>query len=826
MANSTLTEPGVPRPYKSLRRGHFDFIRAECLLILEALDRLDRMPARSYPIETTELYRQIKTRMGQPSEERLTAIVKTASTGSDPALAGRKNKNVRAFLIDIRDETVPCAQPNFVQPNPTVTQVSRSKATIGSLLRNRELGAADLQGTLGVRIAEDLQPWKSWNGASSDVVTVAWAPDSRSYAAGAAAQSDDHDLQYNRPNNLLFGTLEPNVTISELPDHCIDRPKPETIYGGPNSDPAVYRACDPIVYKTVASLQFSPDGRLLYTASHDKTAKIWDVYSSPALPSCIGTLQHEADVTSLEVSAHYPQLFATAAKSISGSIRVYQPATVYDTRVGESQIGYDFTSFSSTRAIKHGSWNIYPECIRWGVAPGSKHLLLGGFQQWADEDFSPARQGHICLWDIQTTTKISVQPHVSAVFAAAWHPQENLFITGGAPGTGPLSFPKTTQSVVRLYDPRNKSSYTAEFECPGLDMQDVTFHPSSSYVTAGCTDGITYVWDCRMPDNLMHRLEHGDPLQELAANEGFLPYMKHRERVDPGVMLSIWGRGATLFYTGSSDGIVKAWDILRAPEDTCVRDVVQLPAGVQSGALSPDGMNMLIGDAAGGIHILSAAPSGYSAEDDGAGYRANPIQFIPADKKTNSDAEVGTEGIDEANNLLRSSQLVAHPFFGVGKGPNYQRYFAEHARWVNRTSGYIELLPDIDKQQAFNADGLEQPEQSSRIRNIILARQEQMKAATGDFKPLAISFGTFVPHTNREASFDQSQYKSASKQPHGISRSFGSRLCPKSQYKQRSHHENTECYSEDFTSLKDDGDPGYRPGDVRLTRLHAQQQKA
>ncbi|KAL8806989.1 MAG: hypothetical protein Q9182_000970 [Xanthomendoza sp. 2 TL-2023] len=761
MANATLSEPGsarIRRPYKSVTQGHFDFIRAECLLILHTLDSLDQVPSRIYPIGTTDLYQQIKTRLGQSSEDRVTTIVKAVS------MTGRKKKHIRAFLLDIRDDIMPShAQPKFAKPAFKVTEPLRPKPTISSLLRNRELGADDppsvlrkgfgnagLQRTIEIRIAEDIRPWKSWKGASSDVVTVAWAPNSLSYAAGAAAQSDDNDLQYNRPNNLLFGQLKPNI-ISELSDHCIDRPRPESISGGPNSDPNVYRACDPMVYKTVTTVQFSPCGGMLYTASHDRTAKVWDV-NRPGLPRCIGTLYHEADVIGLEISTHYPQLFATAAKSIGESIRLYRP--LEEVSHGESQSGFDFISFSSSRAIKHRDWSIYPECVRFGVGPGSKHLLLGGFQEWADQDFNHARQGHICLWDIHTAAKISVQPHVSAIFAAAWHPQENLFITGGAPGSGVgLSYPKTTQSVVRLYDPRIKTSYTAEFECPGTDMQDVTFHPFSSYVTAGCTNGTAYVWDCRMPDYIMHRLEHGDPLQELAANEDGLPYMKHRECFDTGVMLSIWGRGASLFYTGSSDGVIKAWDILRAPEDVHVRDVVQLPAGVQSGALSPDGMNMLVGDAVGGIHVLSATPTGISAEDDSAGYHPDPIPFVAADRKNNNAMEeVGTEGIDEANALLQSGRLIVHPSFGVGKGPNYRTFFAEYARWANSDTGYNELRPEIDRQQAFNVDGVEQPAQSSRIRNVLSARRSQMAAATEVIKPLAISFGPPTPFVaNRRA---------------------------------------------------------------------------
>ncbi|KAL8912638.1 MAG: hypothetical protein Q9171_002363 [Xanthocarpia ochracea] len=765
MARATINDSGVNRPYKSLRRGHVDFVSEECVSILRTLDRLDQVPVNTYPADTSDLYQQIKARLGVLSQERLTATVKAVSSELETT-SNRKKKSIRAFLLDLVNNSIPFyAQPKFAKPRVRVgTEVKDSKGTLHSLLRNREFGIegkrlsvvckaythppySGLQDVLGATIVEDIRPWKSWKGASSDVVNVAWAPDSLSYAAGAAAQSDDNDLQYNRPNNLLFGQLRSN-TISELPDHYIARPRPETIPSGPNSNQAVYDACDPKVYKTVTSVHFSPWGGLLYTASQDRTAKIWDV-SGTGLPSCICTLPHNAEVTSLEVSSHYPQVFATAAKSVDDSIRVYQPPQE-EPPTGVSPVGYQFTTFSSARALKHRDQYIFPECLRWGLAPGSQHLLLGGFQQWAEQDFSAARQGQICLWDVYTGTSIPVRPHVSAIFAAAWHPRENIFITGGAPGTGTLSYPRVTQSVLRMYDPRHTTTYTAEFECPALDMQDVTFHPSSSYVTAGCTDGTTYVWDRRIPDHILHRLEHGYPLQELAANEEKLPYMKHRERVDAGVMLSIWGHGASLFYTGSSDGIVKAWDVLRAPEDVWVKDVAELPAGVQSGALSPDGMNMLVGDAVGGVHVLSAAPLGYSSgtlDNQSAGYHPDPITFVAAtNHRTSPIEEEGTEGIDEGNELLRLRQLVVHPSLGVGKGPNYGQsgYFAHYARWQNDTTGYWELCPGYDRKQAFSIDGVEQAERSAKIQDVVLARREQIKAKR-KFKPLVVSFGSPTP---------------------------------------------------------------------------------
>ncbi|KAL8699719.1 MAG: hypothetical protein Q9201_005845 [Fulgogasparrea decipioides] len=765
LANAALfDEAGKDRPYKSSKRGHCDFVREEGLSLLHALDKLDQVPNQDYRGKTIDQIRQkLKARLGRASEDRITAIIRAVHAGSRTALAHRKRKSIRAFLIDVVEDTIPTkTEPKIAVPQAQVQNtVTKPEDGIGLLLWNRELGSMsistfsgilrskndNLSSTLYDRAAEDLRPWRSWKGASGDIVTVTWAPDSLSYAVGAVAQSDDDDLQYNRPYNLLSGELISN-TLTELPDHRVERPKPDTIRSGPNSTYAVYQACDPMVYKTVTSVEFSPWGRLLYTASHDKTAKIWDVTSGR--PTCLKTLSHNAEVTSLEVSTHYPGCFATAAKAIDHAIRVYQ------TELHDTEAVYRYTGYSSSQATKHRDRDIYPECIKWGLAPGTKHLLLGGFQQWVEQDdFSAARQGQICLWDIESGENIRVRPHSSSILAAAWHPQENTFATGGAPGGGPLSYPATTKSVVRSYDTRNTSGYMFEFECPALDMQDVTFHPSNStYISAACTDGSTYVWDYRRPDHVLHDLAHGEPLQELGPNDEGLPYIEYRERVDAGVMLSIWGSGASQFYTGSSDGVIKAWDILRAPEDVWIRDVACLPAGVQSGALSPDGMHMLVGDAVGGVHILSAAPFGLSVtnqDDDDIGCNSDPIDLVAAAKTNDIDGEnPGTEGIEAGKELLQSGQLLLHPTFGVGKGPNYHGPFAKSARWNNQSSGYCELLPRIDKQQAFSVNGKEQPEQSAKIKALISARREQMLAAKDDSKRSALSFGPPAPFVSNK----------------------------------------------------------------------------
>ena len=571
-----------------------------------------------------------------------------------------------------------------------IDPVRQPGRSISSLLRNQELGTTSRGrhvGTIsGLRQlkSETIAPWKDWKGASGDVVAVAWHPDSNVYAFGAAAHTNVEDIQYNRPCNLLLGDLTSNQ-IRELPDHRIDRPKPETIPSGPNANQAVYDACDPKVYETVTSIAFSPTGDRMFTASHDCTVKIWDV--SGGKYECLSTLRHDAWVTSIEVSEQRPDLFATASKCVKDAVRIYHDSS-------------RFVNFSASRAEIRPEWKIYPECLRWGPNSYTSHLLLAGFQQWEQQGDMLSGGGQLCLWDAYASESIKVTPSSQSVYAAAWHPTHPFFATGGAPGNNVID-KINTKTVVRTWDFRTPKRYQVEYECPATDMQDVTFSPSNpNIVTAGCTDGSSYVWDWRWPDQILHRLKHGRPLAEL-------DHTRDREEADTGVMLSLWGPGGSLFYTGSSDGMIKAWDVRRHPNDVLVRNVANFDVGIQSGAFSPDGHNLLVGDAEGGIHILSSAPCGPRSDVKSTDAYIDLVRASDGSgaKLDTGDDNPGTEGIEAARSLIESGQLEYHKELGVGQGLNYRGPYAKYARKEPDESSVGRLRKKFEKKQPISKRG-------------------------------------------------------------------------------------------------------------------------
>lgn len=117
-----------------------------------------------------------------------------------------------------------------------------------------------------------------------------------------------------------------------------------------------------------------------------------------------------------------------------------------------------------------------------------------------------------------------------------------------------------------------------------------------SYITASCTDGNAYVWDTSRDNDLpMCILEHGDPVEEL---------LGEREQEDVGVKFTAWGTTADRLYTGSSDGVVKVWNI-RHGRAVLVKDLIEASGPIICGAFSPDFTKLAVGDGTGRVYVMT-----------------------------------------------------------------------------------------------------------------------------------------------------------------------------------------------------------------------------
>lgn len=560
------------------------------------------------------------------------------------------------------------------------------------LLHGREVGCHVNHMIRSNTSFDRLRHVKSWKGASNDVIVLTWSEDGTRFAVGAAAQCDEHNMQYNRGNNLVLGDLVSN-SLKALPDHRIPRPLPTS----PTSE-NVYNTVDPHLYMSITAVQWYGD--TLFTASYDNTVKLWDV-SSHSGAHCLRTLHHRSKVQVMARSNFSRNLLATGAQSFG----------VWNLD-GGTYIPLDIVRRNHTKDLE-----LIPSSLAWGTINATKDILVGGMSGKDPENGDMSREGHMAVWRVSESSINCEQllPNAQNVFDITWHPSLPLFATGSAaPLMRSSTTAKDTRSVIRVYDPLTLRRCALEYDCPALDINDVKFCPmDTNYITASCTDGVTYVWDSRKPSEILHRLEHGEPLNQLDEN-------LTREQADVGVRVALWSDNIHRFYTGGSDGRLKAWDILRSPDDAHIQDIVSLKEEIMCAAFSGDKTNLLIGDAAGGIHVLSSGPFEHT----------DMMKFEhsgESSETTEDDSESASASASAAkmaDKLLLSGQLVRHPVYGVGQGPYYNGPYAAWARPPETPSHLLAITPLIEEIQALQLDG----PPVERRRNLDLQSQQYVAA--------------------------------------------------------------------------------------------------
>ncbi|KAF2097390.1 hypothetical protein NA57DRAFT_57980 [Rhizodiscina lignyota] len=570
----------------------------------------------------------------------------------------RHKDDVEAFLGDLRDGHVN-KTPLKQRLGKPVTRAIAATGTLSSNLRNRELGSNSIKARTNLRTNgfESIGPSIAFTGTSGDVGTVAWASGGERFAAGSACLVDRDSMQYNRPNNLLLGCVETGE-VKELAAHFSKREKQET---GVNASDEMYATQDPRLFMTVSAVDFSPSGELMYSAGYDGVVRYWDAASDDA--GLVGAIQHEAAVDLLAVHPDYESSVIATGCQISGpgSVRI----------VGCQEHGPLTTLLlSSEKARTRPETRTFPSALRWGLHPSVHSYLLGGFASNQHDDKQDI-VGEICLWDISHQAQISIWPNTRNVFDISWSPDASNFAIACVAG---VNVNRGIKSAVKLYalgeeKGKEKVSYAMDMECPASDINDVIFSPHDHFlVTVGCTNGSVYMWDIRKHNDILHTFRHGKPLQPLQYDNE-----REREQLDTGVRFCSWGHDRTRLYSGSSDGVVIAWDPYRSAEDARVRDVVTLDSGVMSGAWSPDLDKLLIGSVSGRVDVLEVGNADRSIRNA----RQFKLSKAPEPSATNNDPTYDPDsGISAAKALVELKaitlcQIGSLPIRQAVQGPNY-----------------------------------------------------------------------------------------------------------------------------------------------------------
>ncbi|KAF4123727.1 WD40 repeat [Geosmithia morbida] len=592
---------------------------------------------------------------------------------------------------------------------PRVSALLLARELEGNRGFGRMRGYENFQNEFPRSLEDDLGIVAEFTNCAGDVSTISWVSGG-DIVCGTTTHSDSHNQQYNKPGNLLLGSLACG-RLQAYPDHRIPRPLVEK---GENSTEAMRQSQDRWLYSSVVSSDYDPVHKRIYTSSFDGTVKVWTVEDdddddpggdvSPKKPSgkhmvLLATWKHDGNVNFVVAAKDGSGRVASAADTPTQAVRIY---TVNPDNIAESP--YEALSCSRKDADGTDTWAYQPAALRWGLAPGTQHMLAVGYSPRSasgdDLDIPEEKRdsGEIVLWDADARRRIAIANVTTAnVFEIAWHPTLPRFICATSPCGNMMEHGTQTQ-IHEFRQDRGRQDPPAftvyqSLDCAAKDVNELTYVPNSAwhaYVTAACTDGRVYVWDTAQPDAPLHVLQHGSSL------DGF---DKDREDRDTGVKFTAWGASLDRLYTGSSDGVVKVWNVRHARRPL-VRTLLEAPAPISSGAFSPDLSRLAIGDATGRVFILSTnradepashrlavpgppAPPGVPHHRVSRRRRRRPVPFTPHREPDPPPplpgAAAGDLGDPDSiavyarDTYLSPRRLVptGNPVVGMVQGPNY-----------------------------------------------------------------------------------------------------------------------------------------------------------
>ena len=232
------------------------------------------------------------------------------------------------------------------------------------------------------------------------------------------------------------------------------------------------------------AVAFSPDGRLLATASRDGTARLWD----PATGDCLHTLTGHTDWVNDVAFSPDGHLLATASRD--GTARLWDPATGDCLRTLAHTNSVGGVAFSPDGHLL-ATGGADRTARLWDPATGDCLHTLGHAKRVWDVAFGP--DGHLLatasgdkrtrLWDPATGNHLrTLGSHDGPVLAVAFRLDGRLLATGGGDGTARLWNPATGDCL------RTLTGHTRP-------VYGVAFSPDGHLLATASDDGTARLWD-------------------------------------------------------------------------------------------------------------------------------------------------------------------------------------------------------------------------------------------------------------------------------------------------------------------------------------------
>jgi WD40 repeat protein len=377
--------------------------------------------------------------------------------------------------------------------------------------------------------------------------------------------------------------------------------------------------------RSVRSVAFSPDGKLLASGSNDHTVRLWEVSNGKQLALLKG---HSTGVNSVVFSPDGKQV---ASSADDGTIRLWEVSSGKQLMSLEGYTGAVLSvAFSpDSRQVASGAND---GTIRlWDVSSGKQLALFEGHTSLVRSiAFSPDGKWlasgswdyTIRLWEVNSGKQLKkLEEQRSDVNCMAFSPDGTQIISSSHDGT------------IRLWEV-NSGKQLALLKGHSTRVNSIAFSPDGKQVVSGADDGTIRLW-------------------EVNSGKQLMPVEGHTDRVDC-VAFSPDGKQIA---SGSWDNTVRLWEVGSGKQLALLEGHLFL---VSSIAFSPDGKQIASGAADHTIRLWDVSSGKQLALLEGPPTRVNSITFSPDGKRLASGATDKTIRLWDVSSGKQLTQLEGH----------------------------------------------------------------------------------------------------------------------------------------------------------------------